>query len=29
MKGNKIMKLRDRFWLWGQNAGSHHYHKEL
>jgi hypothetical protein len=28
MKGNKIMKLRDRFWLWGQNAGSHHYHKD-
>ena len=22
------MKLRDKFWLWGQNAGSHHFHKD-
>jgi hypothetical protein len=23
-----MIKLRDRFWLWGQGAGSHHYHKD-
>ena len=22
------MKIRDRFWLWGQNAGSHHFHPD-